>query len=83
MAIINFAITVPDASVSRLRTALRAHYGEIIDAGTGQPRARTNAELEESVRQMVVHNLKSIIRSTEAAAAAKAASDGVPDTIAT
>ena len=83
MAIINFAINVPDGRVARLRTALRAHYGEIIDAGTGLPRARTNAELEEAVRQMIIHNIKSIIRSTEASAAARAAADAVADDIAT
>lgn len=64
MAVLNFNITIPDAQVSRVVTALKAYFNT--------PSA-TNAELTEAMRQEFIARLKNIVSATERQAAISAA----------
>lgn len=71
MAIMNLAITVPDAQLSRVTSALKTYLGNP---------AMTNAEAQEGFRLQVVARLKEIVTRMEkeaAIAAAEAASYSV------
>lgn len=80
MATINLAVTIPDNQVSRMRTALRTWWGPVEDPpGSGTMRQMTNAELEERLRQVVVRNIRDIVKRVEADAAKAAAEAGVTE----
>lgn len=63
MAVINLAITIPDAQMARVQAALKAHW-----AVAGQP-ALTNAEVVEKLRMSLISNIKDICKRTEEDAA--------------
>lgn len=78
MATLNLAINIPDDQVTRMRTALRTHWGQVEDPpGSGTMRDLTNAELTEKLRTSLVSSIKDIVRRVEADAAKAAAEAGV------
>lgn len=80
MATINLAVNIPDGQVARMRAALRTWWGDIEDPpGSGTMRPMTNAELEEKLRQVVVRNIRDIVKRVEADAAKAAAEAGVTE----
>lgn len=83
MATINLAIVIPDAQMARVQAGMRANWGQVIDAGTGLMRDRTNAELIEMLRLSVISSIKDIVKRTETDAAKAAAASGVTDVTAT
>jgi hypothetical protein len=72
MAIINLAITVPDAQMARVQAACRATFGQV-DDGLGGLRDLTNAEIIERLRQGVIGQIKTMVARTERSAAIAAA----------
>ena len=64
MAVMNLAITVPDAQLSRVQSALKTYLGNP---------AMTNAEAQEGFRLQVVARLKEIVARVEKEAAIAAA----------
>lgn len=50
MAVLNLAITVPDAQLVRVQTALKGYYG-----------VSTNAEAQEAIRKETVERMRSIV----------------------
>jgi hypothetical protein len=64
MAVLNFSITVPDAQVSRVQTAIKSYLG---DPGM------TNAAAVEGMRQQFIARVKEIVVAHEKTAAVVAA----------
>jgi hypothetical protein len=64
MAVLNFSITVPDAQVTRVQTALKAYLGNP---------AMTNPEVVEGLRQEFIARIKEIVVRQEREAAIAAA----------
>lgn len=79
MATRDITIEYPDGAASRILTALKAHYGQIQDAQSGQMRDRTNAEAFEAFEASVRNSLVHIVRKYEKDTAAKTAADAVQD----
>jgi hypothetical protein len=74
MAILNFSITVPDAQVSRVQTAVKSYLGDP---------DMTNATAVEGMRQEFIARIKEIVvayEKTAAVAAAEAANYSVDAT---
>lgn len=59
MAILNLSITIPDAQLPRIQSAVRAEWGQGL----------TNAEIVERLRQEVIVMIRSLTISRERAAA--------------
>lgn len=64
MAVINLAITVPDAQIGRVQAAARATFGQVSD-GAGGFRDMTNAEIVERIRQETIHMIKRMVFAHE------------------
>lgn len=60
MATINLSVTVPDAQLPRVQTAIRATYGQV-DDGAGGLRDMTNAEIVERIRKEVIAMVKGMV----------------------
>lgn len=71
MATINLAITIPDAQMARVRTALKAH-GTYTDEN-GQVIVPDNAAIIENLRLGVMRQIRTMVRAYEEAQAIKVA----------
>jgi len=67
MAVLNFSITIPDAQVSRVQTAIKGYLGD--------PNM-TNAAAIEGLRQELISRIKEVVLRQERAAAIAAAESG-------
>lgn len=72
MAILNLSVTIPNAQISRVQTAVRAAFGQVPD-GTGGMRDMTDEELVEKLRQDVIQTIKGMVIQHERSAAIAAA----------
>ncbi len=80
MATINLSVSVPDNQVTRMQTALRTWWGQVEDPpGSGTMRDLTPAELTEKLRQVVIRNIRDIVKRVEADAAKAQAEAGVTE----
>lgn len=64
MAVLNFSITIPDADVARVSTAVKGYFGNP---------SMTNAAAIEALRQEFIVRLKDIVKGVELKAAHDAA----------
>jgi hypothetical protein len=74
MAVINLAITYPDAQAVRIMNALKAHWTTTVDGVDIVP---TNPQVIEKLRLAVVANIKDIVQRIERDAAVKTAADAI------
>lgn len=77
MAAINLTITIPDAQMARVRTALKAHGTYTNDQG--QVIVPDNAAIIENLRLGVMRQIKQMVRAYEEAEAIKVAAASITD----
>lgn len=77
MATINLAITIPDAQMARVRTALKTH-GTYTDEN-GQVIVPDNAAIIENLRLGVMRQIRQMVRAYEEAQAIKTAQSAITD----
>jgi hypothetical protein len=69
--------TIPPADLTRLLTAMKTHYGQVVENGV--PRDRTNQELFDLWAAGTLQALRDIAKRVEQEAAKATAAAGVAD----
>lgn len=74
---INLKITIPDAQMARVQTALKAHSTYTNEQGVVV--VPSNAEIIENLRQGVMQQIKQMVRAYETNKAIRTAQSGITD----